>query len=588
MSLDGIVARSLVKEIKDKALGGRVGKIYQPEDDEIILNIYNKGENYRLLLSANSSNPRIHFTEVQKANPQEPPMFTMVLRKHLSGGTILNIEQYDLDRIIFIDISALDELGVATKKRLVIEIMGRHSNIILIDKDNKKIIDSINKVSIDMSRVRQILPGMEYRLPPSQDKINPLFVDSSLFIEKFKDSPQGQEIFKFFYMNFTGMSPLISRDICFRKNIDTRKTISSIDDNELNLLFNSFIEVIDEIKNENYKPILVKKETGGYEAFYTIDLKQYNDQDKVFKTSISEVLDSYYSKNDKINRINQKANSLKKSVQTHLDRAKNKLSKQKNELLESKDREKYKIYADLISANFHNIKERGLESVVLQNFYSENMDDITVPLDSRYDANRNAQRYYKRYSRLKNAENLLSKQIPETKEEINYLEHILVSLENSTEVNDLDEIREELISEEYIRGRRNKKTKISKTKPHHYISSEGYHIYVGKNNRQNDELTMRFANRDDIWLHVQNMPGSHVIIRNDRNLISEKVLEEGAILASYYSKGRQSSNVPVDYTEKKNVRKPTGAKAGMVIYDDFNTLFVTPDLNFINNLEKID
>lgn len=588
MSLDGIVTKSLVEELNNKILGGRVGKIFQPENDEIILNIYSNGENYKLLLSANSSTPRIHFTNIQKSNPQEPPIFTMVLRKHLSGGIVLNIEQYNMDRIIFMDISALNELGVPTKKRLIIEIMGKHSNIILIDMDNNKIIDSINKVSIDMSRVRQILPGLEYKLPPSQDKLNPLEINQDIFINKFKESSQGQQVFKFFYNSFIGISPLISRELCYRENIDIKKTISSINEEELNLLYKSFSELVENLKNNNYNPTLVTRDIGGYEAFYALDLKQYNLEDKIYKDSISDVLDIYYSQNDRINRVTQKANNMKKSVQVYLERAKNKLSKQKEELLASKDRDKYKVYADLISANFHNIKEKGLSSVMLQNFYSENMEEIEVPLDYKYDANRNAQRYYKKYSRLKNAEQLVSKQIPETEHEIEYLENIIVSIENATEVLDLDDIREELIAENYIKGRRDKKNKKLKTKPYHYISTEGYNIYVGKNNRQNDELTMKFANKDDLWLHVQNMPGSHVIIRNDRNIITEKVIEEAAILAAYYSKAKLSNNVPIDYTERKNVKKPSGSKAGMVIYDNFNTVFATPDIKFINNLEKID
>lgn len=585
MSLDGIVTRSLVKEIENKILGGRVGKIHQPEEDEIILNIYNNGENYKLLLSSNSSNPRIHFTNTQKQNPQEPPLFVMVLRKHLSGGIVLNIEQYKMDRIIFIDISALDELGLPTKKRLIIEIMGRHSNIILVNHDNNKIIDSINKVSIDKSRFRQILPGLEYSLPPGQEKINPLDLKEDVFYKKFHDNPPNILISKFFYTNYMGLSPMISEEIALRADIDSKNMISTLNENEKTRLYNEFSKIILDIDNNEYHPMLVTKHNGGYSAFYTLDLKQFNNEDKVYNESMSEVLDIFYTKNDKINRINQKSNDIKKSVQTNLDRAINKLIKQKEELVESKDREKYKIYADLISANLHLIKEKGIKSVELQNFYSENMDILKVPLNEKFDANKNAQLYYKKYSRLKNAENLLTTKIEDTQGDIDYLENILTSLDNSTEVNNLEEIKDELIAEGYIKNRKKKNQKTIKTKPYHYISSEGYNIYVGKNNRQNDELTMKFANKNDIWLHVQNMPGSHVIIRNDRNEITDKVIKEASILAAYYSKGKYSNNIPVDYTEKKNVKKSSGAKPGMVFYENFNTVFATPDEGFVNSLE---
>lgn len=587
MSLDGIVTRALTYELRDKLVGGRISKIHQPETDEIIMNIYNKGENYKLLLSANSSHPRIHFTNLQKDNPQEPPTFCMVLRKHLSGSTILDVSQFDMDRIIFIDISSLDELGIAKEKRLVIEIMGRHSNIILIDKNSKKIIDSITKVSFDMSRVRQILPGLIYETPPSQDKLNPLDINFDIFNNKLKEAPDKQEIFKFFYMNFTGMSPLVSREICFRAGVDIKKVIASLEENELDILFKNFQLVMNDIKENNYKPILVEKEEGGYKAFYCLELKQFSNLNIIEKDSISELLDLYYTRNDQLDRIEQKSHAIKKSIQTKLDRTLNKLAKQREEFLETKDREKYKVYADLISANLHSIKERGLDSITVSNFYSKDMEDITIPLDHRFDPNQNAQRYYKKYSRLKNGEQLLKKQIPETEDEISYLENILLSLENSTEISDLEDIREELVAGGYIKKKKTKKKKKSTSRPHHYISSEGYNIYVGKNNRQNDELTLKFANKNDIWLHVQNMPGSHVIIRNDHGEISDKLLEEAAMLAAYYSSARQSSNVPIDYTEKKNVKKPSGAKPGMVIYEDFNTIFVTPTKSFIHSLKTI-
>ena len=287
-------------------------------------------------------------------------------------------------------------------------------------------------------------------------------------------------------------------------------------------------------------------------------------------------------------RINQKSQSMTKTIETKLERSQNKLAKQKEELLEAKDRDKYKVYGDLISANLYAI-EKGSREIEVENFYSENLDKIKIPLDERYSATENAQKYYKKYSKLKNANILLSKQILETEDEINYLEHVLNSLDNCEETIELEEIKEELIKEGYLKaGKKNKKKTVSKTKPLHYLSQDGFHIYVGKNNRQNDYLSLKFAHKEDLWLHVQKIPGSHVIIKSNGQNIPNTTLEEAAILAAYYSKGKQSKNVAVDYTHRKNIRKPKGAKTGMVIYENFNTIFVNPIREIVNSIKKVE
>ncbi|MCF6466440.1 Rqc2 family fibronectin-binding protein [Clostridium sp. Cult2] len=588
MSLDGIVTRSIVQELDNTILGGRVDKIYQHENDEILMNIYNKGKNRKLLISASSNNPRIHLTNYGKSNPSSPPMFCMLLRKHLSGGIILNIEQFQMDRIIFIDISSKDELGEPTEKRLIVEIMGKYSNIILIDKKSLKIIDSIKRVTSDMSRVRQVLPGIEYNYPQQNNKLNPLELREDQFFQLLDNDNGNKQIYKFFYTNYMGLGPLIGKEICFRSNINIDRPISSLTMEEKSKLFHSFMAIVNRVKENDFKPLLIKN---GYEksylAFYALDLYQFV-ENKTYVDSISKVLDQYYIKNDTLDRVYQKSQSLRKSVQIKLDRSLNKLAKQKQELLDSKNRDKYKIYADLISANLYRIG-KGLEEVELENFYSENMDKIIVPLDKRYSPAENAQRYYKRYSKLKNANLLLLKQIPETEEEIEYLENVLHSLDNCTEVIEIDEIREELIKEGYLKGNlKKKKKKEAISKPHHYISSDGFHIFVGKNNRQNDNLTLKTAHKEDLWFHVQKMPGSHVIIKVESQVVPETTLEEAAMLAAYYSKGKNSTNVAVDYTEKKNVKKPKNAKAGMVIYENFSTIFVTPKKENIEKIEKIE
>ena len=589
MSLDGIVTRAIVKELNHTILGGRIDKVYQHEKDEILLNIYNKGRNNKLIISASSNNPRIHLTDHTLSNPQTPPMFCMLLRKHLTRGIILNIEQFLMDRVVFIDISSIDELGLPSEKRLIVEIMGRHSNIILIDKNSQKIIDSIKRVSLDMSRIRQVLPGIKYENPQIGNKLNPLDFNENQFNRLLDESSPNTKIYKFFYTHYLGLSPLISKEVCFISGIDIDRSIGSLTFKEKNLLLNSFSLIIQSIKENKFNPVLIKNTyVNNYLSFHALDINQFGKENKLYLDSISQVLNKYYIKNDTLDRISQKSQSIKKSIQTKLDRSLNKLSKQKQELLESQDREKYKIYADLISANIYKI-EKGAKEVELDNFYTETMEKIRIPLDERFSPAKNAQRYYKKYSKLKNAHSLLLRQIPETKEEIDYLENVLISIDNCTEIIELSEIKEELIKEGYLKGKvkkRKKKNPISK--PYHYISSDGFHIYVGKNNKQNDYLTLRFAHKEDLWFHVQNMPGSHVIIKGEGKKISHTALEEAAILAAYYSKGKASTNVAVDYTERKNVKKPKNAKTGMVIYENFNTIFVTPHKSYVEKMEKVD
>jgi len=589
MSFDGIVTRSVVAELSNVLIDGRVDKIYQQEKDEILIHIHNKGTNYKLIISASSNNPRLYLTEFSKSNPTEPPMFCMLLRKHLIGGVILNIEQFNLDRIVFIDISAKDELGQPSKKRLIVEIMGKYSNIILVDHNTYKVIDSIKRVHGDMSRVRQILPGIIYEYPPHEDKINPLDSTKDYFFKKMDLSNKNLPCFKFFYFNYLGLSPLISREICFDANIDIDRTIGSLYASDKEALYESFNNLVEKVSNNEFKPnYILSNNENEIMAFHALDINQLGSRKKIYSESISEILDRYYHRKDIVDRISQKSQSIRKTIQVKLDRTIKKLAKQKEELLESQDREKYKVYADLISANLYRIP-KGIDSIELENFYDENMNKIKIPLDIKLSPVANAQRYYKKYSKLKNAQALLQKQIPETEKEILYLENVLMSIDNSTEVEELDEIKEELIKEGYVKGNTKKKKKQPAiSKPYHYISSDGFNIYVGKNNRQNDYLTLKFSKKNDLWLHVQKMPGSHVIIESLGEEIPATTLEEAASLAAYYSKGKNSNNVPVDYTERKNVKKPSNAKAGMVIYENFKTIYVNPSDEILNRIKKVE
>mgnify|MGYP000846741674 FL=1 len=582
MSFDGIVTRSVVNELRSSLLGARIDKIYQQEKDELLIQIYNKGENFKLLISASSNNSRLYLTKFSKKNPDTPPVFCMLLRKHLLGGIILNIEQYSMDRVVAIDVSSMDELGLPREKRLIIEVMGKHSNIILLDKEDNRILDSIKRVREDMSRIRQVMPGLSYEYPPEQNKSNPLETTKEEFMKLLNNDKEGIKIFRFFYFNYIGLSPLISKEIY--------RPIGSLSKDEYNSLYNSFENIMSDIRQDKYNPLQIFNEMDELMAFYCIDLYHLGSMNKNFSSSISDVLDNSFRRRDIQDRITQKSQSMRKIVQSRLERTTKKHAKQKEELLESQDREKYKIFADLISANIHSIP-KGLNHIELDNFYDENLAKLDIPLDYRISPALNAQKYYKKYSKLKTAENLLLRQIPETKEEIFYLENVLVSIDNSSEVEELDEIKNELIKEGYLKDNRknrkkgkNKEEKLSS--PYHYISSDGFSIYVGKNNRQNDRLTLKTAHKEDIWLHVQKMPGSHVIIKKENREIPDSTLEEAAILAAYYSKARNSNNVSVDYTSKKNVRKQSGSKPGMVIYDNYKTINVSPDKKIINKLKN--
>lgn len=589
MALDGIVLNNIATELKNTLVDCKVDKVYQPEHDEIHLNIRAKGKNMRLLLSASSNNPRVYFTENIKDNPQNPPMFCMLLRKHIQGGRIVDVEQVEMERILKIKIESMNELGDLTVKELIVEIMGKHSNIVLIEEDSKKIIDSIKRIPLSISSVRQVLPGFSYVLPPSQHKRNPIDTDKTDFFNLISENEE-MLAFKFLYNNFLGLSPLVSKEICFRADIDESYKLKDIDSIKRERLFACFNEIYSLVKDKCFSPTIIKDESN-YDvvAFSSIDLRQFGNLPKMHFESISKLLDYYYLTRDKVDRIKQKSNDLRKSISIKLERALNKLSKQKREILDAEKRDKFKVYGELITANIYRL-EKGQEEVELENFYSEDLEPIKIKLNKNLTPSENAQKYFKKYNKLKTAYDIVSRELVKTEDEVRYLEHILLALETSTEVEELDEIREELVKEGYFRktSGKNKKPTKSLSEPHHYKSSDGFDIFVGKNNKQNDYLTLKFASKDDLWLHTKVIPGSHVIVRTEGREVPEETILEAASLAAYYSKGKMSSNVPIDYTERKNVKKPNGAKPGMVIYESNNTVYVTPSVENISKIEKVD
>lgn len=590
MSYDGITTRSVVHELSSLLIGGRIDKIFQQEKDELLIQVYNKGKNLKLLLSASSNNPRMYITNDSKKNPMSPPMFCMLLRKHLTSSIILNIEQYKMDRVVIFTLSGFNELGNKNKRELIIEIMGKHSNIILVDKDSNTILDSIKRVPLSISRVRQVLPGLKYSYISLDEKKDPREVTFEDFKYQIGRADLNQKILKFFYTHFMGLSPLISREICFLSDIEPSRTIISLDEDSVLTLYSSFHKIMKRVIDNDFQPMYIKKDNSDeIIAFYSFPLRQYGNIPFVELPSISLLLDLVYSKIDTFDRVSQKSANFRKMLLNRLERSQKKLANQKEDFLESRDREKYKVYADLLQSNLYKI-QKGASEILLENYYDEDLKELLIPLDNKISPAENAQHYYKKYGKLKTANKLLESQIPETQLEIDYLEHVIMSIENSTNVEDLEEIKEDLVLNGYItlKNKPRKKQKEKQSKPLHFLSSENIDIYVGKNSKQNEFLTMKMAKKDDLWFHTRGIPGSHVIVRTEGKEVSDKTMLEASILAAYYSSGRNSLGVEVDYTQKKYVRKPKNAKTGMVIYENQKTLIANPQLIKSIDITKVE
>ncbi len=705
MPLDGIVADCLALELNEELSGGKIVKIFQPETEEICFHILAKGMARKLLISANPSHPRIHLTLAAKENPYTAPAFCMLLRKHLLGGKILEIGINDFERIFTINIEAADELGEMSIKKIIAEIMGRHSNIILVNEGGK-IIDSIKRIDSTISRVREVLPGREYKLPPPQEKISPLDIEK---INKILEDPSCSGVStsvgasmsrgastsmgasmsrdtdinininagintntstsigigKYLLNNIKGFSPFLCREICFVAGIDENIFAADLmkDEKLFCSLKKALFDVIETIKNKKYNPCIiyecadhykrVNKSSNDDEFVNSNDLAENNklidnndnasisingtadnntsisadeiadNNDNTEKKpldyhcikvkqypvvkyfdSMSLVLDKFYSEKDFAEKLNQKKNSIAKIINTNLERCKKKLSIQEEALREAADREKLRLCGELITAYIYSIPI-GSKSVILPNYYSQSNELVEIELDENKTPQENAQSYFKRYNKAKSIYNNATLQAKETREEIYYLESVLHHLDNCDSLVDIEELKEELVEQGYIVIKQkksgmkispNKKKGLGKAsasssksysnpKPIKFKSSDGFDIYAGKNNKQNDFLTFKFAGQKDIWLHVKDIPGPHTIIKCNKNEVSDIALKEAANIAAWYSKASRSSNVPVDYTLVKNVKKISGAKPGMVIYDNYKTIFVTPDESLVKKLK---
>jgi predicted ribosome quality control (RQC) complex YloA/Tae2 family protein len=577
MSFDGIFLNSIKNDLYKKLTGGRVDKIYQPDKNEIIISIRNNGVNYKLLMTATSSSPRLHITGLSRKNPQEPPMFCMLLRKHLTSAHVLDVKQINFDRILEITFECKDELDTTVNKSLIIEIMGKHSNIIFMNTDTKIVIDSIKRVAENISSVRQIYPGIKYVIPPEQDKLNPLEVTEEIFLHTIEKSNDGLVIYNFFYKSFMGLSPFISKEICFLTGLNESTYIGELNDECKIKLWTAFNHIMGKIKANDFCFNIYLDENSEQTGFYCLDVQYLKTSIKNQYDNPGNLLDEYYYEQDNKNKINQKVASLIKSMNTKIERDRKKVEKQRNELLNAEDRDKYKIYGDLILANLYKIPENHKLTVI--NYYDPEQKEITIPLDPRLNLSQNSQKFFKKYNKLKKAVEELQKLIEISLNEIQYLENILYSIEACETTDDLDEIYNELISE----GIMKKKSKVKKEKEFKpefmtFISSGNHEILVGKNNLQNDMLTFKVGKKDDYWFHAKSIPGSHVIIRTNGDELTDDEYVEAARIAAYYSKGKNSSSVEIDYTKKSNLKKPPNAKPGFVIYDTNYSMMVEPSI----------
>jgi len=574
MGFDGMVTGAVVCQLNQVLTGGKIEKIYQPEADEIVLNIHSLRENHKLYISSNSSHARIHLTSETASNPLNPPGFCMLLRKHLQGGRITSVIQKDSERIVEIFVETVNELGFSVNKKLVVEIMGKHSNIILVDNASNKIIDSIKRISIDVNRYRQLLPGQQYVYPPSQGKV-PYY---GLTEEQLRNLTENtSDIAKALVSGIQGISPLISEEIVYRAGRLSAADAPSYPGGEVSVsaLYNVLTGLVDQIGSSRPSPAVYLSEDGTPYDFHLYPLHSISDYYQEMRFSdISKAIFWYYSNKSSSNRIQQKASDLHRAVTGSLDKLYLKKQRLSEDLLAAENSDKYRLYGELLTANLHQIRQ-GETSAEVLDYYTNKM--ISIPLDPRFTPNQNAQRYYKKYSKAKTAVTEKGIQLNETNDDIAYLESVLSYLEKAASVEEIEELRQELVEEGFLRKRKNSfKPGRSKPSPYQYTTSDGFRVLAGRNNKENDILTFKTASPKDLWFHTKDIPGSHVILFTGGKSVSETAIFEAAAIAAWHSKGRDSENVPVDYTQVRYVKKPNGAKPGMVIFVNHKTVYVNP------------
>ena len=574
MAFDGIVIANLTHDIRQKLTGGKINKIAQPEKDELLFTVKNNKETLRLSVSASASLPLVYFTEKNKQSPMTAPNFCMLLRKHIGTGRIVRVSQPGLERIIQFEIEHLDEMGDLCRKLLIVELMGKHSNIIFCKEDGT-ILDSIKHISAQVSSVREVLPGRPYFIPQTSDKMDPLTVTQEGFAALIHGTPAPVQ--KALYQKLTGISPIIGTELCHLASIDGDHSANELSETELVHLYHMFSLMMEDVREGRFSPNIIYR-NGEPVEFASVPLTCYEGGSYEAKSfdNISALLDAYYAEKSVITRIRQKSVDLRRIVQTALERNYKKYDLQLRQLKDTEKRDRFKVYGELLNAYGYELSggEKELQCI---NYYTN--EEVKIPLDPQLNAKENSQKYFGRYNKLKRTFEALSDLTLETKQEIDHLESISAALDIAVKEEDLVQIKEELMEYGFIKKRAfgSKKPKIT-SRPYHYRSSDGFDIYVGKNNYQNEEVTFKIANGNDWWFHTKGIPGSHVVVRTEGKELPDRTFEEAGSLAAYYSKGRGNEKVEIDYIQRKHVKKAAGGAPGFVIYHTNYSLMAEPRL----------
>lgn len=593
MSFDGMVIANLVTELDSLLTGGRITKIAQPEKDELLLTIkQSKGieqgktvrSQHRLVISVNPSLPLLYLTEENKNSPLQAPTFCMVLRKHLNNCRITAIEQAGLERVIRLSLEHLNEMGDLCTKSLYVELMGKHSNIIFCD-EHDTVIDSIKHISLLVSSVREVLPGREYFIPNTQDKHDPYTIEEDTFVRDVLTKPLPPA--KALYTSLTGFSPQISGELLYRSSLADRESTDSLTDMEKLHLYRNFVRMMEEVREKAFTPTIYYRDGMPIE-FSSIALTSYEQAEPyTFRRfpQVSSMLREYYAAREVLSRIQQKSSDLRRITATALERSRKKFDLQRRQLKDTEKRDKYKVYGELLTTYGYEL-QGGEKKLTCDNYYTG--EPITIPLDDTKDAMENAKHFFEKYGKLKRTYEALTVQIAETQDEISHLESISNALDIARQESDLAAIKQELTEYGYLRRHstgKKKPHKTEKSKPFHYISSDGFHMYVGKNNYQNDELTFHFATGNDWWFHAKASAGSHVIVKTEGKELPDRTFEEAARLAAYYSKARDQGKAEIDYIQKKHVKKPNGSKPGFVVYYTNYSMNISTDITGIEEVQ---
>lgn len=576
MALDGAFLRHIKQELEEKLLGARVDKIHQPNREEVLVAFRTREAAYKVLFSARANSARVHFTAIPLENPKQPPMLCMLLRKKLQGAKLVAIRQPELERLLHFDFDCINELGDHVTLTLTMEIMGRYSNIILTDEEGK-IVDALKRVDAEMSSQRLVLPGLSYHLPPPQNKLCPLVTSSQQVVEALNALPKDMELSKGYLAVLQGVSPIVCRELAHQVGRGRELTVKTMDEEQVFRAGFFYQQMRDTVEAVSGKPFMAASPQGKPMDFSFLEFHQYGTAAVVKEAeSFSQLLDEFYRERDKQERMRVREQDLLKLLSTHSERLSRKINAQRGELEQCAGRDGLRVAGDLISAQMYQM-EKGAESVEIPDFYQEGSPLVRIKLDPALTPSQNAQKYYKEYRKAKTAEEKLTEQIELAGKELEYLESVLDALARAETERDLAEIRAELQEQGYLRKLRSKKEKpAAVSAPMKFTTSDGFTVLVGRNNRQNDRLTLKTANNNDIWFHTKNIPGSHTVLVTQGREPTETAMEEAALLAAQHSRAKDSSQVPVDYTQIRYVSKPQGAKPGMVIYVNYKTLYVTP------------